>query len=354
MELRLYLRMLQRGWWIITITALLALIVALTLDYLATPLYQASARFVVSPSTSYNSGQEAIYSLDTLDKRSIVSTYAEFLNSSRIYNETIKELRLTPQDLKDYTYTTVALPDANILELSVIGSDPKLAATLANDIGQRAIVAIHNLYRVYDISVLDPATIPQLPISPQPLRDGILALVLGIILGSVLAIGREQLLIPLDAYRQKRVIDRVSSAYTRRYFQRRLEIELAKNPKDNLSLGLVQLDGLEDLIDSLPQTVLQKLLSKVSVTLRRELRGNDLIGRWDDIRMAVLLPATGEVPAARTMERIHQALSTPIVIEGEREAIHLRPLVSVVTYQGTETATQLTESAESKLVYRVD
>lgn len=349
MELRIYLKMLQRGWWIVALTGLIALFVALVVSFFSVPIYRTSARFVVSPNPSLVTGRDVVTSLEALDKRSIVSTYAEFLNSARIFDETLQELGIVQSDAAQYTHTTVVLPDANILELSVDGPNPQVTATIANSLGQRAISYIRSLYQVYDITFLDPASVPAVPIRPQPLRDGALALVLGVVIGAVLAILREQISIPLDAYRQRQMMDRSSSAFTRRYLMRRLEGELARDPNGVVSFGLIRLNGLLDLIDGLPQPVTQRILNQVTNVLRKELRGNDLIGRWTDVTFAVMLASTNEGAASRTVERIRQALLVPIEIEPGTDRIALNPQTAVATYQGNESAIELTERAEHAL-----
>lgn len=60
--------------------------------------------------------------------------------------------------------------------------------TLANAVGQHAVEYVHSLYQVYDLTVLDAATPPTEPISPQPLRSAGVALVVGLALGIVLAL----------------------------------------------------------------------------------------------------------------------------------------------------------------------
>ncbi len=87
MEFRIYLRMLQQGWWLIALSALAALALSLVSLYQDTPLYRTSARFIVSPTTAITYERDIIYSLDTLDQRSIISTYAEVLNSDRMYHD---------------------------------------------------------------------------------------------------------------------------------------------------------------------------------------------------------------------------------------------------------------------------
>ena len=124
MEIKLYLRMLQKGWWIIALTILVAINVALITSYFTKPIYQASASYSVSPSASLaGSDQDVLNSLEALDKRSIIQTYAEFLNSQRIYEETVQAMGLSMEELAETSKSTVVLPDANILVLTIQGPD---------------------------------------------------------------------------------------------------------------------------------------------------------------------------------------------------------------------------------------
>src|SRR5215470_11822132 len=114
MEIKMYLRMLQRGWWIIVLCALIGLVVSLVLSYYSIPTYMASSRFVVSPDSDVSKGVDVINSLNTLDKRSIVTTYAEVLNSNTIYKQALDEINLTIDDVDGYTHSAVVLPESSV------------------------------------------------------------------------------------------------------------------------------------------------------------------------------------------------------------------------------------------------
>ncbi len=348
MELRLYFRMIQRGWWIIALTILSALNITLLSLFFATPLYRATARFLVIPNASLSSGQ-VVTSLGTLNSRSVISTYAEVLESDSVFNDTVALLQITPDELSSYTRSTVVLPSASVLELSVSGPDPHVAAKLANSLGERAIEHAKSLTQVFDLTFLDQATAPGVPFSPQPARDVGLALALGGVVGTALAILREQVRIPLEALRRRMIIDGTSSAYTRRHFERMIDEALAQSKTRGLSLGLIQLDGFHDLIDTLPPLVVQRLLHRVTQTLSKELRGNDSVGRWDDLSFAVLLPATPGAAAARTLERIQQALSRPLELDQNGEVVNLNPHIGVATSSTNQTAKMLIEQTEMAL-----
>lgn len=351
MEIKLYVKMLQKGWWIIVVTALVAVTASLLAAYFATPMYQAKATFSVSPSaTMTGADQVMLNSMEALDKRSIIQTYAEFLNSQRIYETTVLEHGLTLDQVEeDYSRSTVVLPDANILALTVTGSDPELVAQLANNTGRNAIQAITELYMIYDIHTLDPAVVPEIPISPKPLRDSGIALALGLVLGAALAIVREEIQIPLEAYRQRLVTDPVSNVYNRKYIERMFNEYASNDPGQILSIGLIRFNALAEMIDSAPSGVVQQLLRRISSILKDQIRGNDILGRWDDSTFVFILPATSRENAMLTMQRIRARFVEPILLEMIDESIILKPFVGVAAIQAGETGSEAAERAEDQL-----
>ena len=341
--------MLQRGWWIIALTALSALIIALISSYRTAPTYSTSARFIISPNLEQGAnGSMLISSISALDKRSIASTFAEVLDSESVYNEASTELKIDPVQLRAYTVSTVVLPDANILEVSVSGADPQVAALLANSVGQKGIDYVTNLYPVYTVDVLDAAVPPSSPISPNPKRDASLALVVGTALGVALLFIREQMRAPLVSFQQQVSTDSLSSAYTRRYVLQQLET-LVQRDGSTASMGIVQFDGLQDLVETLPKPLLQRVLQHITSTFRNELRGSDLIGRWDDKSFVVVLPKTSGAVAAKTIETICQSLSKPLDFDQSGETIALTPRAGVIECQGSEPVTAVVERAEAAM-----
>ncbi len=351
MELRLYLQMLQRSWWIVFLTALAALAIALAAVYLTTPIYRSTASFVVSPNLDYFSedNTDVLRSLEALDKRSIIATYAEVLNSNKILEQTMAVVQLPPSEMANYTHSTVVLPDANLLELSVDGPDPQKTSVIANSLGQQAINYISDLYTVYDVSFMDPATQPTVPIRPQPIRDASLAFVLGLAVGAVLAILREQLRTPLEAFLARTQLDSVSSAYNRRYFEDELDNFTGRSADSLVSLGLVRLEGLDNYLQVMPQPIVQQLLRQVTAIMRKELRGNDIIGRWDDNTFSIMLPNTPGEAASKTLGRLQSALSTPLRFSPDGETVKLSPKVGIGQRLKGDASNLVIERAESAL-----
>src|SRR6266545_3723160 len=108
MEMRFYLRIIRRGWWLILIAALVAVNFSFVYSYYLTkPTYEAVARFIVSPN------------IQSIESR-------EVLNSHEIISGTLDLLGIDPTQFTAYsTYVTV-LPDANVIRFSVQGPDPKV------------------------------------------------------------------------------------------------------------------------------------------------------------------------------------------------------------------------------------
>jgi diguanylate cyclase (GGDEF)-like protein len=350
MEIRLYFQMLKRGWWIIVLTALLALVVSLLFSYFAVPQYRATASFILIPSsTSLSTGPDVVRSYDTIGSVSVISTYAQIMNSSSIYASTLSMLKLQPQDVKGYTYQAAVLPNTTILELSVTGPNPNVAATLANAIGEQTISYADLINQVFIITFLDRAVPPTLPISPQPLLNAGVALIFGLVAGAALAVLREQIRIPVEAFRQRRRLDSVTGVYSHRYFPQLVDEAITRNPDDALSIGLLELTGLRDVVDTLPMTSLQWILRRVTGLLQRELRGNDVIGRLNDFSFAIMLPNTSAAAATRIFERIHQALKEPVELSTLGLTINLDPHIGGAEYSNNIAARELFSKAEEAL-----
>jgi diguanylate cyclase (GGDEF)-like protein len=346
MEVKLYFRMLQRGWWIITVTTLVAILVTLVASYLATPIYRATSRFVISPSATFVAeGNNVLNSLATLDKRSIITTYAEILNSPRIHRETFDLLQMDEAKLLDYQYNAVVLPDTNIIEFSVQGPDPQTVMLLVNAIGQHVVEYVQGLYMVYEMTLLDPSVVPVIPISPQPARDAGVALVVGLAMGVILALTRELIQAPIENFMQQRKTDPVSLALNRAVFEHELA-EIAFASTNDFSFCLVRLEGLGKYINVLPQSSLQTILRHVNGTLRNQLRGNDLVGRWSELEFSIILFETPGDASVNTMGRVRTALSVPIKSEVSGEDLYLNPQIGIAEYRVGDTVESMVKNVK--------
>lgn len=114
-RLKMYLQALWQNWWIIALTVIAAVGVTLFINLLTQPVYRTRLQLLIVPNMLDFEGRDLIYSLDTLDQRSIVATYVEVLNSSRIRREAVSQVGLEPDAAAPYQLSAVALPEANVL-----------------------------------------------------------------------------------------------------------------------------------------------------------------------------------------------------------------------------------------------
>lgn len=350
MEIRLYFQMIKRGWWVILLTALIATVAALGASYIVSPQYKAVARFILNPKNiAPNSPDIGLWGLDILSNQTVITTYMEVMSSDRIYRDALAEEGLSMVEAEDYTYEVQVLPNSSVIELSVSGPDPNVTAGLANAIGNQSILFTSLLNDYYRVDFLDEALPPEIPESPQPIRDAILAFGIGLLLGGVIAIIRDQLMTSLDAYRLRFQLDNVTGVLNHRHIEKALEDELAQNPDDILSIGFIELENLVELEDTLPTAGYQNVLRQVTSTLQQELRGHDVIGRWEDNKFLIILPKTSGSAAKGIFNRISAMLSKPVTLRHLDLSIDLNPLIGGAEYSSNISYKELLEKADEAL-----
>jgi capsular polysaccharide biosynthesis protein len=192
LEIKHYVKLFQKYWWLILLSTLVSLLLAMTRVYFDTPRYLTEVTFVISPIESIIDNRDVMDSLDTLDKVTISQTYAEILNSNLVRNSAIEALGLTIEDLSAYETETILLPESNVLRLTVTGTNPEIVAKLANEIGDFSITYTGRVYQVFKVSYLDQAYTPGSPYSPTPQRDALVAVVLGFAIGVMLILAIDQ------------------------------------------------------------------------------------------------------------------------------------------------------------------
>jgi len=290
--------------------------------------------------------------MDTLDRRSIINTYKELLASPSVYG-THPDIQKIPtaEFQKAFSIKAVVIPDTNILQLTVDGADPIAVSKVAKAIETQSVSYINKLYPVYNFAIMDSATVPTEPVFPQPVQNAGLALLIGLFFGIGLAFLRDQLQNTLDSLRFRSAFDHTTTAYTRPYFEKSFNQEITRNPESMLAFGIIQFSGLDEVIDVLPQVLVQRILRQITQTLKDELRSHDLVGRWDKTQLSVLLPSTAGAAAENTLKRIQKLLAAPISLaEINNMIIHPDPCIGISEKDPAETdSSAIIQQAEKAL-----
>jgi len=196
-ELRDYLKVVRRRWRLILTAVLATVALASVITLSTTPQYESRARLFVS--TADQSATEAYQGGTFAIQR--VSSYADLVKGQELAGRVVDELGLdlTPAALAEKISATV-VPETVILEVTATDADPRKAQRISQAVAVALTEFVDQLETPpgkanapIKASIVDSANLPTSPVSPQPLRNLGLAIVLGLLLGAGLAVLRELL-----------------------------------------------------------------------------------------------------------------------------------------------------------------
>lgn len=192
-ETDLYMRALRTRWWLIAVVVLAAVAAARFLTARDTPVYRATASSTVAPTPDLTETPELLRALETLERRTILATFAQLPASRGVKQRAADAAGLRPAELGQYGVSASVVPNTNILRIQVEGPDAIRASELANAVAQVTADEAGRLYRLFAIAPLDPAIPPRGAVRPDPMRNAIVAGILGLFLGLVVTVGLEAL-----------------------------------------------------------------------------------------------------------------------------------------------------------------
>ncbi|WP_214412883.1 polysaccharide biosynthesis tyrosine autokinase [Sphaerisporangium fuscum] len=179
-----YLRLVRRNWALTVLAVLLSVGIALIVTAKTPPKYQATITMLVSGQDKEGSLTTAIQAGALSQQR--VQSYANLLSSRRVVGRIAQgdEIGRVQANIK-----AEALPLTTLLRATVTDGDPRRAALLANKLGTTFSRLIDELERpphssrsTVKVTVVDPATVPDRPVSPRPLVNIVVAVLIGLII----------------------------------------------------------------------------------------------------------------------------------------------------------------------------
>ena len=366
MELKDYLRVILKGWWLILSAFLVSVASALVFSYSQTPIYSASATFVVSPGQSLSQSSEFMQGVSTLSKRDgIMSTYVEIAQSKAILSAARNQIGLTPDQLEHLSVSSELIPATNVIIITVEADDPKLAKAYADLIGQKTIEYVKQLYEPYDMKPLDAAPVPVLPSKPNIQQNTLVAAVIGLVIGVGLAFLLEYIRPSIQTINLAGVsiIDGNTGSYNRHYLLQRLgeELSRAKRHGHPLSLALLNIEHLDAVSNTHLPHLRNEALRRVNLFLKEHAREEDVVARFEGDKFALLLPDTPGSEAERILEKLQTRLEwTLFEMEESKVKLNLSATSGIAAYNlnGTdrdellvqaETALQCAGNSGSKI-----
>jgi capsular exopolysaccharide synthesis family protein len=198
-ELRDYIRILRKSWILITAMALLGIAAAAGYSLLQTPQYSATSKVFVSTQSGGTVSDLAQGNTFTTQR---VQTYADLVTTPVVLLPVIADLGLeVDAGVLGRSITSSAPESTSLIEISVTDADPVLAAELANGTSESLTSVVDNLERPLEEGAVSPvkltlvqqATVPSTPVSPNVPVNLVLGLLVGLALGIGIGVLREVL-----------------------------------------------------------------------------------------------------------------------------------------------------------------
>jgi capsular exopolysaccharide synthesis family protein len=192
------MRVARRRWKTIAAMLAIALCVSAVLSFTTTRQYESKAKIYISADSSSATGSDigANFYLSAQ-----VKSYAQLANHQELMQRVIEELHLkmTPGQLAGKV-TAVVQPETLIIEDIVHDEDPELAQQIAQVHAEQMVIYLKDLetpegddHPQIKATITDPATYNDNPVAPKTTMNLAIAAVLGLLLGSALALVRELL-----------------------------------------------------------------------------------------------------------------------------------------------------------------
>jgi len=190
---QLFLILRQRIWLIVISTVSLGLIAFLISTQIIVPQYTASASLYV-----YNNNEErakdTITSTDLNTSQQLVQTYIVILTSNTVLDKVAQELdgHYTTGELRDIISAS-AINDTEAFKISVTNADPAAAQKITNAVVSVAPKEIVRVVKAGGVEVIDYATRPTDPSSPNVVRNSMIGALIGLVLSILITVVLEML-----------------------------------------------------------------------------------------------------------------------------------------------------------------
>lgn len=196
LDLKDFLRVLNHRRWLVAVA--MAALSGLML-YRASntePTYNATAKVVIGPDSVSRAAVRTDLSFLVLSSKDYVSSFAEQLEGRPLAEQVVERMGLDvlPTSLAGNISTSI-VKDTRIIEVTYTDSDPARAALIANGVVDTFVATQKRQGTVEGLQAapFEAALVPSSPVGPRPVRDGVMGLFLGAMLGLGAAVGLEQL-----------------------------------------------------------------------------------------------------------------------------------------------------------------
>lgn len=153
-------------------------------DYIQVPMYKSQTSLVL---TRAGDSTGSITQNDISLNKNLVATYREIIKSRRILSNVISNLNLdiTEKELSDKVSVTSS-NDTELIIISVVDKDSKLARDIANEIAKVFKEEITTIYNIENISIVDVAIKAKDAYNVNPLKQYVIGVGSGFLISSLI------------------------------------------------------------------------------------------------------------------------------------------------------------------------
>ncbi|BBY49372.1 chromosome partitioning protein [Mycolicibacterium arabiense] len=198
MKIQDFVKMLRSQWITVCVAVTVAVLGAVALTLLTTPLYQASTRLYVSAAGGASVAE--MYQGNRLSQERVIS-YTELIMGETLAQRTIDKLGLDmeAETLRQHVKAS-AKPDTVLVDVDVLDESPVRARDIANALSDEFVSMVRELETPEDgsrpdarVVVEQRASLPTTPASPNWTLNLLAGLAIGLLAGTGLAILRGSL-----------------------------------------------------------------------------------------------------------------------------------------------------------------
>ena len=176
--------------WVVLLVAGVLTGAAVGFSLAQTPMYESSIEILVGQKE--NAPESYNLQGDVLGLQQITQTMVRAVGSRPVAETVIERqgLQITTQEFLENRLSVEPVAETQFIEVRYKDPDPRRAQRTADAVGEvfsEQVSKVSPSANAVTATVWEPAALPGEPVSPNPVRNGLLALALGLMLGVVLA-----------------------------------------------------------------------------------------------------------------------------------------------------------------------
>lgn len=172
--------------YILLATVLLGAVAGCFTHFFIDPVYSATVKMYVYSNPDRVTTSSSISNNEIDASKELIGTYIDILESDTVMNLVIADLNLnTNPDVLRAMVKPTASENSQIFRVTVNSTDPKLAAKVANSIAKVAPEEIVRIVKAGGVEIVDKATAPKKPSSPNIKKNIVIGAVIGLLVSFI-------------------------------------------------------------------------------------------------------------------------------------------------------------------------